>query len=130
MSDMLPTLTSPSQPAPSPLRELLSRMLPPWATRIVQGAGGGGIIVAIMLLLGDPARRAGQAVPVSGEPTQPGEARFDMATFKALKAAWELRVKREVLVDLLTLLEQPEPRAQATAHLRLQLDELEAQTPP
>lgn len=130
MSDLPSPVTSPAQPAPSPLRELLSRLLPPWASRLLQSAGGGGLVVALMLLLGDPARRAGQAVPVTGEPAQPGEARFDLATFKALKAAWELRVKREVLVDLLTLLEQPEPRAQATSHLRLQLDQLEAQTPP
>mgnify|MGYP000458599161 CR=1 FL=1 len=123
MSDLLPTFTTPEPPGPvSPWRDLLARLLPPWAARLLQGAGGGGLIFAALLWFGDPARHPAPGAATPDAPALPGEMRFDRPTFAALKAAWELRVKTQVIQDLLDLLESPEPRAQAVAHLRLQLE--------
>lgn len=124
MSDLLPTLTSPNQPAPvSAWRDLLARLLPPWAARLLPGAGGGGLIFAALLWFGDPARHPAPGAAAPDAPALPGEMKFDRPTFAALKSAWELKVKVQVIQDLLDLLESPEPRAQAVAHLRLQLEQ-------
>lgn len=100
--------------------------IPAWLVKIGQGGLGGILAFAGLLFFGDPAKHPVPVPEVAAteQPDQTGIMRIHLGTLKAMKAAWEIDVRRQVIQDLLDMFEVPQERALAVQRLR---DELPAQ---